>query len=136
MTNTINPRSTVQFLECDKDCLKFQVPFAMSISGPSQSGKSRLICALIENRSELFTQDFDRIIFAQHESVSHQHCETFESLQKTFPNVEFVSGLPDISKLRLHSNPTSSDLIIIDDLQSDFLDSQEMLHLLRSKSQF
>jgi len=32
----INPRSLVQVLNLDKDVLKLQTPFSMSISGPSQ----------------------------------------------------------------------------------------------------
>jgi len=34
----INPRSAVQPVNIDDDALKFQVPFVMSVSGPSQSG--------------------------------------------------------------------------------------------------
>ena len=33
----INPHATVQSLTLDKDSLRIQVPFSMSISGPSQS---------------------------------------------------------------------------------------------------
>ena len=32
----INPKAKVQVLTMDEDALKFQVPFAMAISGPSQ----------------------------------------------------------------------------------------------------
>jgi len=38
-SQTINPRAVVQVLDLSPDALKFQVPMAMSISGPSQSGK-------------------------------------------------------------------------------------------------
>lgn len=40
----INIRATAQKLEMDPSALKFQVPFAMSISGPSQSGNKLLTC--------------------------------------------------------------------------------------------
>ena len=36
----VNPRATVQKLNLDQDSLRIQVPFSMSISGPSQSTKS------------------------------------------------------------------------------------------------
>lgn len=42
-SNSINIKNTVQVLTLDKDALKFCVPFALSISGPSQSGKTRQI---------------------------------------------------------------------------------------------
>ena len=35
----INPRATVQKLQLDENALRVQVPFSMSISGPSQSKK-------------------------------------------------------------------------------------------------
>ena len=35
----INPRATVQRLNLDENSLRIQVPFSMSISGPSQSKK-------------------------------------------------------------------------------------------------
>lgn len=36
MAETINPKSKYEIINIDKDALKFQTPFAMSISGPSQ----------------------------------------------------------------------------------------------------
>ena len=33
----INPRATVQKIDLNKNSLRIQVPFSMSISGPSQS---------------------------------------------------------------------------------------------------
>jgi len=34
--NIVNPRAAVQIINLQPDALKFQCPFAMSISGPSQ----------------------------------------------------------------------------------------------------
>ena len=48
-STVINPNSVIQVLNLPENCLKFQVPFAMSISGPSQSGKTSFMCNLIEN---------------------------------------------------------------------------------------
>jgi len=36
MSTGINPKSVVEVITLEKDALKFQTPFAMSISGPSQ----------------------------------------------------------------------------------------------------
>ena len=35
--DSINPRAIVQKLDLNEDSLRIQVPFSMSISGPSQS---------------------------------------------------------------------------------------------------
>jgi hypothetical protein len=39
----INPRATVQKLNLDENALRIQVPFSMSISGPSQSIYTEII---------------------------------------------------------------------------------------------
>jgi len=88
------------------------------------------LCALVENRSEMFAVNFERIILCQHESLSFRPNETFHRLQKSFEALEVVSGLPNINKLRLNLNPSSPSLVLIDDLQQEFLNSPEMLHLL------
>ena len=41
--DTINPRAIVQKIDLNEDSLRIQVPFSMSISGPSQSIKRFLI---------------------------------------------------------------------------------------------
>jgi len=59
------------------------------------------------------------------------HClHSFHLKIKTYRTIlfildaELVSGLPSIEKLKLEVNPSSPSLLIIDDLQSQFLDSQ------------
>ena len=84
----------------------------------------------MENRKELFSATFERIILCQHEHLSHRQSETVDRLQKAFPNLETIAGLPSVSKLRLDLHPSFSTLLIIDDLQSQFLDSEAMLTLL------
>lgn len=72
----------------------------------------------------MFTHQFSRIILCQHENLSYRNNETFETIKKSFENAELVSGLPNISKLKLDVNSSHPTLLIIDDLQSAFLDSQ------------
>lgn len=88
------------------------------------------MCLLVEHRSELFTVNFERIILCQHENLTFRQNETFDRLQKSFHRLERVSGLPDISKLKLDINSREPSLLLIDDLQEQFLGSPEMLHLL------
>jgi hypothetical protein len=38
MAHSINPHSVVQKIDLEEGAEKFRVPFALSISGPSQSG--------------------------------------------------------------------------------------------------
>jgi len=47
--------------------------------------------------------------------------------------LEIVSGLPNVTSLKLDVNSSTASLIVIDDLQSQFLDSKDMLELLAVK---
>ena len=125
----INPRATIQKVSLNEDSLRIQVPFSMSISGPSQSGKSEFIVKLIEHREKLFTSKFVRIIYCQPESLAHVNNTFFQRIKLAFPSAELNSGLPNISKLSLDLN-TLPCLLIIDDLMTEFLDSPAMVQLL------
>lgn len=85
------------------------------------------MCELVKYREELFEAKFDRIILCQHENLSYRNNETFERMKESFPNMELVSGLPSIAKLKLDHSKDSAALLLIDDLQSEFLSSSEMV---------
>ena len=124
-----NPNALVQKITLDNNSLSIQVPFSMSISGPSQSGKSEFICQLIQHRERLFTSKFVRIIYCQPESLAHKNNTFFNRIKEYFPTAELNNGLPNISKLNLDLN-TMPCLLIIDDLMTEFLDSPQMVDLL------
>ena len=92
-------------------------------------GKTEFILNLVENRHKLFPSEFSRIVFCIPESLAHRPNPAFDRLKKTFPTVELVNGLPDISKLNLDLNQ-SPCLLIIDDQMNALLDSKEMVELL------
>jgi hypothetical protein len=127
--DSINPRATVQKISLDENSLRMQVPFAMSIAGPQQSGKSEFILELIKNREKLFTSKFVRIIYCQPELLGHSNNEFFNRLKTFFPHAELNFGLPNISKLNLDIN-TLPYLVIIDDLMMELLDSPAMVDFL------
>jgi hypothetical protein len=127
--DNINPRATVQKISLDEDALRLQVPFAMSISGPQQSGKSEFILQLIQHREKLFNSKFVRIIYCQPELLGHYNNEFFNRLKNYFPQLELNFGLPNISKLGLDIN-TLPYLVIIDDLMMELLDSASMVDFL------
>jgi len=125
----INPQKTVQKVSIDDNALRMQVPFAMSISGPQQSGKSEFILQLIKHKEKLFTSKFVRIIYCQPELLGHSNNEFFNQLKCFFPQVELNFGLPNISKLNLDTNSLPK-LVIIDDLMMELLDSPSMVDFL------
>ena len=89
-------------------------------------GKSHFLCELVKYREQLFEKPFDRIILCQHENLSYRNNSTFETIKTSFPTAELVSGLPNISKLGLDHSNANSALLLVDDLQSQFLNSAEM----------
>jgi hypothetical protein len=129
MAAKIDLKKSVQKVSLSKDFYKLQCPFAMSISGPSQVGKSHFILNLVKNRTELFTAKFTRIIYCQPESLSSTRNDIFEKIKIEVPFAELIYDLPKLNDLHLQTN-NSPCLLIIDDLMSSFLNSNEMSQLL------
>lgn len=118
-----------QILNVEENDFKFQVPCSISVIGPSQSGKSEWIVKLIKNRADLFTAQFQQIVYCIPENLQHSPNPIFEKIKLLFPSVQLVLGLPDTLKLNLTFD-TMPKLLIIDDLMSEFLASYEMVKLL------
>ena len=68
-----------------------------------KGGKSEFIANLVKFRDLLFTSKFSRIIYSQPESLAHRPNVCFEKIKSSFVNAELVNGLPNISKLNLHT---------------------------------
>ena len=124
-----NPNATVQQLSLDEDDFKFHTPFAMSVTGPSQSGKSEFIVKLLKYKASLFSVDFEKIYYFTPEALFVRHNEIFEKLKELCPQIQHFSGLPDILQLNL-THDRRPKLLIIDDLMNDFLSNEKMVQLL------
>ena len=86
----------------------------------------------MKHRQELFTSDFNRIIFCQPESLAHRQNKAFEKIKQAFPRAELVNGLPNVSKLNLDLNNLPC-FIIIDDQMTTLLNSAEILDIVSVK---
>jgi len=127
--NEIDPKAIVQIVDMPNDCFKFITPCAICISGPQQSGKSTFIRNLVQHRSLLFTQNFEKCYYCQPPRLFLRPNPVFEDIRKVFPSAELICGLPDLNKLNLNLDSTSK-LLIIDDLMNDLLNSSEFVNLL------
>jgi hypothetical protein len=130
---SFDPTIKIQEVILKPDAFKFKCPFALSISGPSMAGKSNFILKLLQNHDAMFDCSFKRVIYCQPSSLVHRSNDYFNSIKAVFPSAELVSGLPSISKLHLDFTGAPPSLLIIDDLQTDFLNSPEMLELLTAQ---
>jgi len=125
----INPKAIVQIVNLPEDCNKLQVPCAICIAGPSQSGKSSFIVNLIKYRKDVFTQDFEKCYYCQPSNLCVRSNPIFDQIQQSFPSAELICGLPNINKLNLNLD-SSPKIVIIDDLMQDLLNSAEIVTLL------
>jgi hypothetical protein len=110
--SSINPQNSVQKLILEPDTLRFRVPFAMVISGPSQGGKSEFILNLIKNREYLFTSRFHRIIYCAPEAESNKVRDFFQRIKNEFTTAELWIGLPNLQRLHLKHSELPSLIIM------------------------
>ena len=127
---SFDPTLKVQEVLLEPNAFKFKSPFTLAISGPSMSGKSYFILNLLKNHKTMFDCVYQRVIYCQPSSIIHTSNDYFNSIKAIYPFAELVSGLPSISRLHLDLSTSQPSLLIIDDLQTEFLNSVEMLHLL------
>jgi hypothetical protein len=59
----IDLKAPVQKITLTQDGTKLKAPFTMTISGPSQCGKSEFIFILIKFRNDVVTVNFKRVIY-------------------------------------------------------------------------
>ncbi len=99
---------------------RFIHPFCMTISGPSQSGKTQFVQELLINKDQSIYPTVSKILYCY---TSWQ--DKFEILKQHIKSIQFYEGLPQLTDLE-----NSHDMIIIlDDLMSECTDSQRMQYL-------
>lgn len=128
-TSLIDPTLAVQKVTLGDEGLKLKTPFAMMITGPSQSGKSEFMLNLVKFRKDVCTSDFTRIIYCQSNSYAHKNQLFYQKLQKEFPQAELIQGLPNIHTLHLDLNNLPT-LLLIDDMMREVVRSNEMVDLV------
>jgi hypothetical protein len=91
----------------EKNLFVFTHPFRTLISGPSLSGKTKLIERILFNRHGLVDKQIDRVVYCYREWQ-----DSYENLKMLDIDVEFHEGLIDMSQFSVHLN----NLLVIDDL--------------------
>lgn len=106
----------------EQTLLPFSSPTTIYIAGPTQAGKSVFTKRLIENANVMFTKPPEKILYAYSE-----YQPLFDDMQAS--NVIFHEGLPDKQKIEEFTQNTKHTLIVLDDLISKIVHSEELLHL-------
>lgn len=110
-------------MDNEKTLLPFGSPTTISVVGPTQAGKSVFTKRLIENADSMFTKPPEKILYAYSE-----YQPLFDDMQG-IPNIIFHEGLPDKQKIEEFTQNTKHTLIILDDLISKIVQSEDLLHL-------
>lgn len=106
----------------EQTLLPFSSPTTIYISGPTEAGKSVFTKRLIENANAMFTKPPEKILYAYSE-----YQPLFDDMQAS--NLIFHEGLPDKQKIEEFTQNTKHSLIVLDDLISKIVNSEELLHL-------
>ena len=81
----------------EKNLFVFTHPFRTLISGPSLSGKTKLIERILFNRHGLIDKQIDRVVYCYREWQ-----DSYENLKMLDIDVEFHEGLIDMSQFSVH----------------------------------
>jgi len=107
----------------EKVLLPFISPTTLCVVRPSQSGKSFFTKRLIENAGAMFTKTPEKILYA------YSEYQTMFDDMLDIPNLSFHEGLPDWQTLEQLSENCEHSLVILDDLMSKVVNSEDQLHL-------
>lgn len=129
MATRIDPNAIVQSVNINNKNLSFKNPSSICVSGGSMSGKTEFIIKMITHRSVMFDVEFDQIFYCLPESLSLRHNPASERIKNACPNIQFITGLPDVEKLHLNLD-FKPKILFIDDLQEEFLNDSKMLALM------
>lgn len=97
--------------------LAFSHPFCMTVSGPSQSGKTHFVSKLLQIKDQLIKPMPEKITYCY--SVWQP---LFSELLLKINNIEFINGLPDTDQI-------NNSIIIIDDLMTTCIDNKDIVQL-------
>ena len=111
-----------------KTLLPFFYPTTICIVGSTQCGKSMFTKKLVENAGSMFTLPPEKILYAYSE-----HQKMFDEMQN-IPNLTFHEGVPSKQCLEELADDTKHCLVILDDLMSKIVQSEEILHLFTISS--
>ena len=111
----------------DSTPMQFQHPFTMVVSGPSSSGKTEWTRKLF--LSSLIDPWPERIIwcFSQWQPV-------YDELQRRFPSMEFVHGIPDYLQEPRYIDSSKRNVIVFDDLMTEAKCDQRVADLFTKGS--
>lgn len=120
-----------QIISVSRNFLKWDLPNRFIFAGPSQTGKTELMCSLLQHRDKLFTKDWEDVFYClpQQEPDTDDR-EIFEKrLKQLHPQIEVHHGILNREEMLGKFDGPGEKLLILDDL----MDLVSPFYLRRSR---
>ena len=102
---------------------RLKTPFALAVSGPSNSGKTQFVLSLLSNADVLIDKPFDYIVWFYGENNP-----VLEALRKYYGvKIKLIKGIPESFDELIF--PMKRGCFVFDDLMSEASNLKEMTHL-------
>ena len=105
-------------------------PARILLAGCTGSGKSFFARSLIEHRKDIFTSDFDKIIYVIPKHASVNRSEFLDSLKTIYPSIIIIEGFKEAMATSNFAFDNLPKLLILDDLISELMKAPEFLDRL------
>lgn len=129
-TIKVSPSKVVQSIEVSPYFGRFEAPFRIQITGPSQCGKSLLIKQMLTYRLKIFSLVFQQIFFCLPEKTAQANKNYLRELKKIVPDIIIVTNFPNFEELGLFRDPEAHQLLIIEDFMVETSKSNELLYAM------
>ena len=111
--------ATAMYVTDSSHTFTFQHPFTTILAGPSSSGKTTLLCKILESKRQMIAPSPKVVIW-----YYKRWQPAYDELLKSVPGIEFIEGMP--SPPSFCEQPT---LYILDDLMCDAAGSDTVCNL-------
>ncbi|XP_059097232.1 uncharacterized protein LOC131891625 [Tigriopus californicus] len=115
----INSGSAPQQISVSPNFGKINLPARIYITGPSMSGKSKLVLDMLQHRNEVFRGSFSRAIYC---GPSAHDFEFTSLLVQAVPSIERHDRVVRPQNLDLYAEKFSQKLLILDDFGNDAME--------------
>lgn len=105
--------------------IRFQCPFSMVISGPSNSGKTFFVKTLLQNAGKLISKKIDNIVF-----IYSVWQPLYDDLLKMYnKHIKFIEGIPQTLDDDVLFPVNKTSLVVIDDFMQEASSNKEIERL-------
>ena len=103
--------------------IRMQIPCVVTIVGSTSSGKTTFVYKLFENSDKVFSKPISKILYC------YSCYQPLFDKMKEINDINFVEGLPSKEDIIDFAEEGKNNVIVLDDLMTKVMKSEEMLNL-------